>query len=154
MQIAWIVEAEIGCYCGALDLIDFSVFSIMRPPAATSSKRESSLLYLGAALIQHPRQHFRLKSGRSGCHTLKRTTGNDRRGMSRMQQTLYSRTGFKLWHVLYSTLCLDPQVLPSSSSSSFSSPFSPFPLSHSWNSYIKEESGDSTSHLDFLYAEN
>lgn len=95
VQIAWIVEAEIGCYCGALDLIDFSVFSIMRPPAATSSKRETSLLYLGAALIQHPRQHFLLKSGRSGCHTLKHTTGNDRRGISRMQLTLFSRTGFK-----------------------------------------------------------
>lgn len=34
VQIAQTVKAEIGRYCGASDLIDFSVFSTERPPTA------------------------------------------------------------------------------------------------------------------------
>lgn len=84
MQIAWIVEGEIRCYCGALDLIDFSVFSIIRPPAAISSKCETSLLYLGAALIQYPGERLRIKSGKSSSHKLKYTAGYDDRGIPSM----------------------------------------------------------------------
>ena len=57
VQIARIVGGEIGCYCGAWDLIDLSVFSIMRPPAAISSKSETSLLYQVAELIQYTQKH-------------------------------------------------------------------------------------------------
>lgn len=51
VQIAGIVEGEIGRHCGALGIIEFSVFSIMRPPAAISSNCETTLLYL---LIHYP----------------------------------------------------------------------------------------------------
>lgn len=57
VQIARIVGGEIGCYCGAWDPIDFSVLSIMRPPAAISSKSETSLLYQIAELIQYTQKH-------------------------------------------------------------------------------------------------
>lgn len=85
MQIAWIVEDEIGCYCGTLDIIDFSMFFIMRPPAAISSKCETSLLYLGAMLIQYPRECLLEKSGTSSSHTLKHTASYDDRGVSSIQ---------------------------------------------------------------------
>lgn len=54
VQIVRSVEGEMRCYCGALDIIDFSVFSIMSPPAAIFSKCETSLLYLQMLLIRYP----------------------------------------------------------------------------------------------------